>query len=307
MENLYLIPSGDALMRVSQGENELRLLARHPRMEIMEYTIHPGSLMWISPGDDPSTLEYYRILEGTVCLGCEGESRLLHPGDSFYLTHFDKEYSLKSEEEVRILFVTSAPCFEELYSYMGDIEELLHRTEAKDPYTNGHGKRVMKYSIAMAQELGIDQTGINNLTTASLFHDVGKCFIPLEVLNKPGRLTDQEFEHIRSHPVHSQRLLAPRFGKDVAQIALCHHERLNGRGYPHGIQEGEISLEARIIAVADSFDAMTTDRPYRKGRDFEDAVAELETLAGVEYDVRVVAALRKLSRQPGVLDAIRNG
>lgn len=307
MENLYLIPKGDALMRVSQGENVLKLLARHPQMEIMEYVIHPGSLMWISPGDNPETLEYYLILEGTVCLGCEGEFRTLNPGDSFYLTHFDKEYSLKSEGEVRILFVTSEPCFEELYSYMGDIEELLQRTEAKDPYTNGHGKRVMKYSIAMAQEMGIEQTRIDNLTPASLFHDVGKCFVPIEVLNKPGRLTDQEFEHIKAHPLHSQRLLTPRFGKEVAQIALSHHERLNGRGYPNGIQGDEISLEARIIAVADSFDAMTTDRPYRKGRDFEGAVAELETLVGIEYDARVVAALRKLSQQPGVLSAIRNG
>ena len=196
-----MIPKGDALMRVSQGENVLKLLARHPQMEIMEYTIRPGSHMWISPGDNPESLEYYLILEGKVCLSCEGESRMLNPGDSFYLTHFDKEYSLKGEGEVRILFVSSEPCFEELYSYMGDIEELLQRTEAKDPYTNGHGKRVMKYSIAMAQELGIDQTGINNLTTASLFHDVGKCFIPLEVLNKPGRLNDQEFEHIKAHKI----------------------------------------------------------------------------------------------------------
>lgn len=232
------------------------------------------------------------------------ETRLLRPGDSFYLLHFDQEYSLHSEELVRILCVTTQPCFDELYGYLGDIGELLRRTEAKDVYTNDHGKRVMKYSLALARRLGIDQTEIENLSAASLFHDVGKCFVPPEILNKPGRLTEQEFAHIKMHPVHSQRLLLPRFGETVARIARSHHERLDGSGYPDGLQGEDISFEARIIAVADSFDAMTTERPYKKARSYQAAAAELETLGGVTYDARVVAALSELVNQPGAISGI---
>ena len=304
MDNVYLVPRGEGMMSVSQGDNELRLLARHPRAEIMEYLIHPGSLMWISPGDNPQSLEYYYILQGRVTLSSGPETRLLRPGDSFYLLHFDQEYSLHSEELVRILCVTTQPCFDELYGYLGDIGELLRRTEAKDVYTNDHGKRVMKYSLALARRLGIDQTEIENLSAASLFHDVGKCFVPLEILNKPGRLTEQEFAHIKMHPVHSQRLLLPRFGETVARIARSHHERLDGSGYPDGLQGEDISFEARIIAVADSYDAMTTERPYKKARSYQAAAAELETLGGVTYDARVVAALSELVNQPGAISGI---
>ena len=110
---------------------------------------------------------------------------------------------------------------------------------------------------------------------SALFHDVGKCCIPDEILNKPGKLTEEEFQFIFKHPMASKEYVEDVFGKEIAQIVLCHHERLDGSGYPQGLNAGEIPIEAKIIAVADAFDAMTTQRPYNHPKNFPEAAEEL--------------------------------
>jgi PAS domain S-box-containing protein len=168
--------------------------------------------------------------------------------------------------------------------------------ERRDPYTAGHERRVAELTVATALRMGIDGRQLENLRLAALIHDVGKISVPAEILSKPGRLTETEFELIKVHAQAGHDVLQSiDFESPVATMVLQHHERLDGSGYPSGLRGEEILLEARALAVADVYEAMTSHRPYRPGLPAEDAVAELRSGAGVRYDaVAVEACLRAL-------------
>ena len=138
--------------------------------------------------------------------------------------------------------------------------------DAKDPYTCGHSDRVARFSVRLAKELGHDVDTLNRIYMGGLLHDIGKIGIDDAVLRKPGRLTDTEFEHIKMHPEFGYRILEDiKQLKYILPMVLHHHEQWNGKGYPHGLKGEETPALARIMAVADAYDAMTSDRPYRKG------------------------------------------
>jgi HD-GYP domain-containing protein (c-di-GMP phosphodiesterase class II) len=166
--------------------------------------------------------------------------------------------------------------------------------EADDAYTGGeHSQGVVALSLAVGEELGLDGTPLRNLEFGALLHDVGKILVPNEIINKPGKLTDEEFEIVKRHPVDGQRML-DRIGgalRDVGLIVRSHHERWDGRGYPDGLAGDEIPLGARIICACDAFSAMTTDRSYRRAMSVEVALDELRRCAGSQFDVQVVDAL----------------
>ena len=146
------------------------------------------------------------------------------------------------------------------------------------------------------------QSTTHTLLLAALYHDVGKCYQPTEILAKPGRLTDAEYAAMKRHPIDSYNLLAGRFPKEVAQIARGHHERLDGSGYPDHLTADQMSLEIRILSVADTFDAMTSDRPYKKGIPPRRAIAELMTMTH-QYDKDVLYALKSIV-EDGTADKI---
>lgn len=173
---------------------------------------------------------------------------------------------------------------QQLSRALGDLEEnleamvraLVKAVEAKDPYTAGHSERVMHYSVQIAQEMGLGEHEIRVLQMGTLIHDVGKIGVPDEVLTKPSRLSDAEFDIIRAHPVVGYQMIEgiPRF-QECAPIVRWHHERLDGRGYPDGLRGEEIPILVRIASVADAFDAMTSTRAYRKSLTHELALEEL--------------------------------
>ena len=167
-------------------------------------------------------------------------------------------------------------------------------TELRDPYTAGHQRRVAQLAVAIAGELGWDEAHTATMQTAALLHDVGKIIVPAEILTKPGRLSDNEMELVRGHAVASAALLADiEFGAPIAAIVNQHHERLDGTGYPGGLRGDHILPEARVLAVADVVEAMSSHRPYRAALGVEAALTEIREHAGVRYDPDVTAACER--------------
>lgn len=181
---------------------------------------------------------------------------------------------------------------------------LARALEAKDAYTRGHSIRVSQYSVGTAERLGFDGPSLDGIRLGAELHDIGKIGTREDILNKPGPLTPEEFEHIKVHATLGERILAPFLSESpmVLRIVRHHHERLDGGGFPDGLTGGDIPHEARIVAVVDAFDAMTTNRAYRPSRTPADAVAELRDCAGTHFDREIVdaflAAFRDVSALP---------
>jgi HD-GYP domain-containing protein (c-di-GMP phosphodiesterase class II) len=205
---------------------------------------------------------------------------------------------LKTLTQQASIFLQAAEVFEGMEELFFDaIEALVAAMDAKDPYTQGHSTRVSEYSVLIAQELGLEENVIHDIRIGSLMHDVGKIGIPDDILKKKGKLTPEEWTVIRSHPLtgwnilHQVRLLEPM----LAGI-LEHHEKLDGSGYPYGLRGDQISLMGRIVSVADVFDAMTSDRPYRKGMAPWQALEEIVANSGKQFDPEVVGAFKRVIR-----------
>jgi putative nucleotidyltransferase with HDIG domain len=170
--------------------------------------------------------------------------------------------------------------------------------ETRDPYTAGHERRVAELAVAIAAEMGMPPDELHGLRLAALIHDIGKIAVPAEILAKPGRLSDVEFNLIRQHPASGFDILEViDFGRPVAEFVLQHHERLDGSGYPRGLAGDQVLPEARIIAVADVVEAMSSHRPYRAALGLDAALDEVCGQAGVKYDAAVVAACVRLFRE----------
>jgi HD-GYP domain-containing protein (c-di-GMP phosphodiesterase class II) len=168
------------------------------------------------------------------------------------------------------------------------IGSLAHAIEARDPYTRGHSERVGSYAAWLAKALHFSRKKIELLTFASRLHDIGKVSIPDSILLKPGRLTPEERAQIQLHPVHSIEILRNlKFIRLALPFILHHHERYDGQGYPYGLKGKAIPLEARILAVADAFDAMLSDRPYRQGLKLDVIVREFKQNSGKQFDPEV--------------------
>jgi HD-GYP domain-containing protein (c-di-GMP phosphodiesterase class II) len=188
------------------------------------------------------------------------------------------------------LAIASASNFASLEStFLSTVTALANALEANDEYTSEHARSITDMSLSVGTVLGLDAKSLKRLELSALLHDIGKIGIPTQLLTKPGPLTDVERKIVEQHPELGARILAPieRLA-DVSEIVRSCHERWDGAGYPRGLAGGEIPIEARIIFVCDAFDAMTTDRPYRKALPVEEARRRLEESAGTQFDPDIV-------------------
>lgn len=183
--------------------------------------------------------------------------------------------------------------------YLETIRALAAAIDAKDPYTKGHSERVTRTSVALAQELNLPERGIDNLEYAALLHDIGKIGIDERILGKDDDLTEEEFKRIKEHTIMGAKIIEPvEFLKDSYKTIYHHHERYDGDGYPDGLKGEDIPISSRIIAVADAYDAMGSDRPYRKKLKQDKIMTELTEQSGKQFDPEVVKALLSvLSRE----------
>lgn len=208
-------------------------------------------------------------------------------------THF------KTLSEVMLLYVSSQPVFYLLSNEIEKMMEILKKVEEKDMYTHGHGMRLQKYSFKIGERMHLSKNNLDVLSRAAAFHDIGKVNVPDEILRKPGRLSKEEFDIIKKHPEDGEHIISNTFLKEASIPIRQHHERLDGSGYPDGLKGNEICLEAKIIAAVDTYDAMTSDRPYRKGMEPRVALEEIKGLIGKHYDEKVVLCLEEILKEQG--------
>lgn len=171
---------------------------------------------------------------------------------------------------------------------LNGIKALAQAVEAKDPYGKGHSIRVSYYSKEIAQKLGFGPEEIEVVESAAYLHDIGKVKIPKKILKKKGRLSKQEYQEVKNHPQVGAKILKSSASTKVVTLIKEHHERPDGQGYPDGKKDNPTSLGAKIIAVADAFDAMTTNRPYRSALSIKEALLELKRYSGTQFDPEVV-------------------
>jgi putative nucleotidyltransferase with HDIG domain len=180
----------------------------------------------------------------------------------------------------------------------GTLTALARAIDAKSPWTAGHSERVTHLALKIGRILGLTQKQLENLEQAGLLHDIGKIGISAKILDKPGKLTDEEYRIICEHPVKGANILQPiEEYAEVMPVAMQHHEWFNGKGYPDGLSGEEISIGARILSVADVFDALTSDRPYREGMSVEIAIERIRESSGIQFDPKVVDAFLKLLKE----------
>jgi HD-GYP domain-containing protein (c-di-GMP phosphodiesterase class II) len=178
------------------------------------------------------------------------------------------------------------------------LKSLLSALREHDAYTYRHSLRTVRLSLLLGRACGLSAARLRVLCLGALVHDVGKLLVPGGVLHKPGRLSPSEWEAVRRHPADGARLLLEASPESPAlRVVAEHHERWDGGGYPAGLRGGEIDLCARVVAVADAFDAMTSERPYRRACGYDMSAAELRRCAGTQFDPRVVEAFCRLPRE----------
>ncbi len=273
-------------------------------------------------------LEEMDSLGAQVCVPAVSRSQMLGllvlgeklSGDSFQQEDLDVLSTLASEGAIAL---ENAQLYQQLIQRMGEIEGLYQRehrlfihtaialaaaVDARDPYTHGHTERCTAYAMIIADQLRehperADPVRFREmLKIAALLHDIGKIGSPDEILRKPAKLTPKEMKKMQEHPVVGAIILQPIKGmEEVAHAVKCHHERFDGRGYPDGLRGKEIPFMTRIISVADTFDSMTTDRPYRKRLPDAAAIKEIEECAGTQFDPVVVEAFLKAHREGRLL------
>jgi len=219
-------------------------------------------------------------------------SQRVHLSSRTEIGELAETFNTMSQELERFVEDLKRAADENRALFLGSIQMLAGAVDEKDPYTRGHSDRVTRYSLMIGKELGLDATFMETLQISAQLHDVGKIGIEDRILKKPGALTAEEFEVMKTHTTKGANILRPvtQLAEMLPGIEL-HHEALDGRGYPYGLTGEQIPLLARVIAVADTFDALTTNRPYQHAHSPEEALKIIQNLAGKRLDPGPVAAL----------------
>lgn len=301
MNGIHIGKKGSFLDNSVQNSGELRLLGKGDGSEVMLQKVNANETVMIVPGDHIELMEFFYILEGQLELDYGDSKTILKSGDHFYTHHLNDHIQFITLTDVTLLYFSTQPVFHFLSATIKELMVLANSVEEKDIYTHGHIQRVKDYGLKIGNKMRLSKEKIENIGFAALFHDMGKVNVPDEVLNKPDKLTNEEFDLIKEHSAWGAELVSSTYFESLSKIIRQHHERLDGSGYPDGLKDEEILIEAKIIAVADAYDAMTSDRAYRKGITPQAAMDELERLKDIHYDPEVVDAFIEVLKDENTL------
>lgn len=294
MKDFILSRRGQYLQTGSEfsGGNQTHLLHSDPGFEATIDIVPKGTVGCLY---SPPTVnfEFNYILKGKLELFGAKEKALLESGDTFTYYALQRNYMFRALEDTEMLCIKKEPDYPEQEDFVNHLNEVLSQLQEADGDTLEHCERVKSLSMGIAYYLRYDPSKLLTLFYAAKFHDVGKAKIPIDILLKPGKLTDEEYAVMKEHSRYTYEMIREYHGEEIALIAFEHHEKLDGTGYPRGLRDDQISMPARIICVADAYDAMTVTRPYRKGLSREEAIRELRRCEGTQFDGRVVDALER--------------
>jgi putative nucleotidyltransferase with HDIG domain len=294
-----LSKKGSFLEKISFEAFDISLIARGDGVEFMIQTIAKDNFFYVYPSDNQDVMEFFYILEGELICELNGEKVKLGPHDYYTAKSLEDTVHFTALSKVVYLWIITEPTFYQLSENVTELKSVVDEVEKKDRYTSKHSERVSQYAVKIAKKLNLPKEKLENLYIASLLHDIGKIHTPSEILNKPERLTDEEFAIMKRHSQDGAEMVKDLYYQDVSTIIEQHHERLNGSGYPNRLVGDEILLEARIIGVSDTFDAMTEDRIYRRAFKEQFAVDELLKLSDTHYDRKVVEAFVEILKEEG--------
>lgn len=298
---IHISKSNDYLERFVQNAAELRLLGLGDGAEVMLQKINASETVIIEPGDNLELMEFFYILDGELEIEDNESKTVLSGGDYFYTHHLMEHIQFTTITNVSLLYFSTQPIFNYLSSIIKELVTLATSVEEKDIYTHGHIQRVKDYGLKVGSKMKLSKGMIENIGYASLFHDLGKINVPDDILNKPGKLTDDEFALIKRHSIWGAEMVSKTYFQYISEIIEQHHERIDGSGYPKGLKGDEILIEAKIIAVADSYDAMTSNRSYKAVLTPKEAIDELISLKGKHYDPQVVDALFEILSEENII------
>jgi HD-GYP domain-containing protein (c-di-GMP phosphodiesterase class II) len=269
----------------------ISLIASGDHTEIIHHKLQKNTRWALEPEDGWEALEYLYVISGMLKLKINDGFVVYKAGDSFYRNPVKEHYVFQSIEETEFLYVSSQPVFHRYSQITRNLMNLVISIEEKDGYTGDHCARISRLSMLVGEALGLGSKQLLRLNMASFFHDLGKVKIPQEILQKPGKLTNQEWEIMKRHSTYGREILEETklpFLMSAGIVVEQHHERYDGKGYPYGLANDKIEVEASIISVVDSYDAITTDRPYHMGKTKEEAILEIERCRGTMYDPIIV-------------------
>ncbi len=256
-------------------------------LEVNVYKFIKGSGLSIVPTQNSEEVKTFIVMYGS-CYNAETESVLV-PGDIVVMKNSDEYVNLIMLESTEIIEQGyNVNSFKSVDENVTNLLDILDSIQQKDLYTDEHCKRVFNLSTRMALKLGYKGFKLYYLRRAARYHDIGKLYISDAILSKPDKLNDLEYAEMKNHVNLGKELIQDIFCEEIFSIISQHHERIDGSGYPNGLIGEEISEEGKILAICDSYDAMTTDRVYKKGKSHEEAILELRDLAGILYDERLV-------------------
>jgi HD-GYP domain-containing protein (c-di-GMP phosphodiesterase class II) len=295
------LKEGQVIEKVSLKGLDLSLLASGDGTEIIHHRLTAGSRWALMPEEGWTALEFFIVLSGKIIWQLpEGNSRTLNSGDSISAVPVKKHSIFVAEVDTEFLYITSQPVFHHYSQVIQEMMGLAVSVEQKDGYTADHCQRIMKLSMVVGETMGLSSNQLVELNMGAFFHDVGKVKVPEVILGKPSALSQEEWLIMKQHTIYGRQMLEGTRLPNLLNAALIveqHHERFDGSGYPHGLNGDQISLGAAIVAVVDSYDAMTTDRVYRKGCSKKEALVEIERGYGTLYRTDVVDAFFSISNK----------
>jgi len=262
-------------------------------------SVRPERFFWIRYNSDAEqkVIEKYTVVRGELEVEYNGSTFVLQEGDSFDASQYPELVSLYSEAGTDLLLEMTPDIYETNFREKEIIQRDASAIAKVDGYTFKHCARIKDYSTELWKKLSQPIERARSLVWGAYFHDIGKLAVPLEILNKEGKLTPTEWETMKAHTTIGAEMMRNHeltWLRDSAFIVEHHHERFDGKGYPNGLKGEEIPLEAAIVSVVDSFDAMTTDRVYRKALSMNEAIQEIVRGRGTQFNPKVVDAFLKL-------------